>query len=455
MTFTEYMGFFQDKYELICMADEEIDNFCLDVESSWNITNMVLLDEATWPTYTNKCYYDVSYGDWGWFYFENGTCLEPSNDYLQDATDANGFNQLAAWDYYVDRPPTIHDGNYGWTEPLDGITELVWTNMQLNINIIPANNYTASENINMAIAYEIPNAGIRNLKMILIAIVSSINVDECIRNQDNFTMTQFLTWNPYIGSRQISNGDATCVSPPGDLYSPPSATVSANSTYTTKAIPASPTPSGTATNCSDYYLVQDGDECGVICEGNSLKLAESIAMNPSVNANCTNLVVALDYCVATVNGTTPTTSNTTATFVSAPTTTVTGTTSECCEWHTVFSGDTCQLIEAEYGITFEKFIVLNTYVNSTCGNIWPGYAYCVSGIATANNSTSTTAITATSTSPPIPVTTSGTLTTATTSGTITTPAPTQTGMVSGCTTFYEAVSGDGLLRDRHIVRHHV
>ncbi|KAJ5219686.1 hypothetical protein N7468_008890 [Penicillium chermesinum] len=119
MTFTEYMDFFQDKYELICLADEETDDFCLDVEASWNITNMVLLDKATWPTYTNKCYYDVSYGDWEWFYFENGTCLEPFDDYFQDATDANGLNQLAAWDYYVDRPPAINDDNYGWTEPLE------------------------------------------------------------------------------------------------------------------------------------------------------------------------------------------------------------------------------------------------------------------------------------------------------------------------------------------------
>ncbi|KAJ6153687.1 hypothetical protein N7470_006646 [Penicillium chermesinum] len=327
-------------------------------------------------------------------------------------------------------------------------------NCDVDINIIPANNYTAFENVNitidspgpitticpqtitisqnttltcqqMAIAYEIPTAGIRNLNNDLdcnwvndqdvcapmscpIAVVStsssSINVDEYIRNQDNFTMTQFLTWNP---------------------------------------VPASPTPSGTATNCGHYYLVQEGDECGVICEGNSLTLADFIAMNPSINTNCTNLVVGLDYCVATVNGTTPTTSNTTATFVGAPTTTVTGTTSECYEWHIVVSGDTCQLIEAEYGITLEEFIALNTYVNSTCGNIWPDYAYCVSGIATANNSTSTAAITATSTSPPISVTTSGTLTTATASGSITTPTPTQTGMVSGCTTFYKAVSGDG------------
>jgi hypothetical protein len=33
-TFIEYMDHFQDKYKLICLADEDIDEFCLDVESS-------------------------------------------------------------------------------------------------------------------------------------------------------------------------------------------------------------------------------------------------------------------------------------------------------------------------------------------------------------------------------------------------------------------------------------
>ncbi|KAF3386213.1 LysM domain-containing protein, partial [Penicillium rolfsii] len=94
------------------------------------------------------------------------------------------------------------------------------------------------------------------------------------------------------------------------------------------------------------------------------------------------------------------------------------------------------LIEAEYGITFEELIVLNTYVNSTCGNIWPVYAYCVSDNATANSSTSMQQF------PPISVTTSDTLITATNSETIMTPTPSQTALVSGCTTFYEAISGD-------------
>ncbi|KAJ5266518.1 hypothetical protein N7478_009326 [Penicillium angulare] len=97
MTFTEYMDSFQDKYELICLADEDTDDFCLDVEDSWNITNMILLDEATWPTFTNKFYYDVSqYYDWSWYQFENGTCVEPFDDYFQDTTVSNSLNQLAA-----------------------------------------------------------------------------------------------------------------------------------------------------------------------------------------------------------------------------------------------------------------------------------------------------------------------------------------------------------------------
>ncbi|KAJ6032576.1 hypothetical protein N7540_003308 [Penicillium herquei] len=368
----------------------------------------------------------------------------------------------------------------------------------MDIEIIPANNYTAYENINMtialpgpitticpqtitvsqnttmtcqelAIAYNIPTAGIWNLNNDVycnwvtdqdicaplscpITVVSTdasfVNVDDYIYHYANFTMTQFLTWNPYIGSRQIANGDAICVGPPGGLYSPPSAAASVNSstTYTTTAIPASPTPSGTAINCGAYYLVNNNDECGVICEGNSLTLASFIAMNPSINANCTNLVVGMDYCIATVNGsapTTPTTSTTTTSFISAPTATVSGTTSECYKWHTVVSGDTCQIIESEYGITLDVFRALNTYIDSNCDNLWVNYTYCVSGVSARNgNSTSKIPSTLTSTSPAISATTTSATSTSS-AASVTTPTPTQTGMVSGCKTFYEAVSGDG------------
>lgn len=130
-------------------------------------------------------------------------------------------------------------------------------------------------------------------------------------------------------------------------------------------------------------------------------------MNPSIDANCTNLLAGLDYCVALVNGTSianttasaylstaastgiTTTATTTSTFVAAPTQTVTGTTDECYEWYVVESGDSCYSIYSnpDYDLTFEEFRELNTYIDEVCDNLWPDYAYCVSGIAEAPSST--------------------------------------------------------------------
>lgn len=67
----------------------------------------------------------------------------------------------------------------------------------------------------------------------------------------------------------------------------------------------------------------------------------------------------------------------------------------------------------------------------------------MSGIsASGSNNSSMATTTSTSTIPPTSATTT-TMSTSTNSGSVTTPTPTQTGMASGCTTFYEAVSGDG------------
>ncbi|KAJ6030995.1 hypothetical protein N7540_001727 [Penicillium herquei] len=150
-----------------------------------------------------------------------------------------------------------------------------------------------------------------------------------------------------------------------------------------------------------------------------------------MNQNDTNFS---SQSVAPVNGiftatsTTGTaTASTTSSFVTPPAETVSGTTPECYEWYVVQSGDGCDTIESEYGLTEAEFIALNTYIDTACDNLWPGYSYCVSGIPIASITSSTQIVTGTSTA----------------SGTITTPTPTQTGMVSGCTKFYEAQSGDG------------
>ncbi|KAE7996963.1 hypothetical protein FH972_001639 [Carpinus fangiana] len=65
--------------------------------------------------------------------------------------------------------------------------------------------------------------------------------------------------------------------------------------------------------------------------------------------------------------------------VPPPTQTVTvGTTSHCCKWYTVKSGDTCYAIDQANGITLAQFRSWNSYVNADCTNIFPNYAYCVS-----------------------------------------------------------------------------
>lgn len=79
---------------------------------------MVLDDSATWPTHTNKCYIDVSIGSWSYSTDFNGTCTEPFTFSWDNATDTQ-LSQMAALDYYVDRPDPIDDDNYGWYEPLE------------------------------------------------------------------------------------------------------------------------------------------------------------------------------------------------------------------------------------------------------------------------------------------------------------------------------------------------
>ncbi|KAL4880347.1 hypothetical protein BJY04DRAFT_219343 [Aspergillus karnatakaensis] len=180
-TFTDFMSHFRYKHDLICLADDGTGDFCLDVESRWNITAMVLANQATWPTYTNKCYYDISNGHWGYQTDVDGTCLDLFDFSFGNASDEAGATNMAAADYFITKSDPIDDDNYGWYEPLefdeypveiqcsscflkkfnhglentwgdvwDNITAQVWANMQLNCGwenatISPVNDYTVDE----------------------------------------------------------------------------------------------------------------------------------------------------------------------------------------------------------------------------------------------------------------------------------------------------------------------
>ncbi|ETS76495.1 hypothetical protein PFICI_11882 [Pestalotiopsis fici W106-1] len=546
ISYEEIVDLIQYKFGLVCLADESTGEFCSDVEAGWNITEMVLLEEATWPTYTNKCYYTANGGDWLPLVDYDNSCLNPF-DHSVIYTSVDNLVSLGgaktAIEYYKELPDPIDDDNYGWSEPLDfdeypleiqcsscflsrfeygltnqwgdawdEITEQVWANMKLNCDldktISPAINLTGSGIINgsfnyeitpvstscpqnltigatrmtcqeVAVSFGVPLSGILGLNNAIscagvqnqdlcsplscpIGVVNSsvipviydnlVDVAVYVKQFANITMTQFKTWNPYLFSNTLKNGEAVCVGPEGGAYVPPTATAAVPSVYTTTATPSNPTPTGTIDNCGLYYTVQSGDYCDLLCLQFSLTFSDFINMNPSIDSACSNLLLGDDYwnfSVAPVNGTTvpavtttmspsgssssstatmatsQTSTSSTATYATPPAATVSGTTAECEQWYVVQSGDTCSTIDAQYGITLEEFRAWNTYVDSACDNIWPDYAYCVDGPALS--ATSTAAATSTTT----------------TSTGVVTPTPTQAGMVSGCTEFYEAQTGDG------------
>lgn len=287
---------------------------------------------------------------------------------------------------------------------------LLTLNNYLSGNSIPAGSYCAPASCQVAVVNETTSA------------------TNYVDLYDNVTATQFWQWNPHMDSKNLVEGDVVCIGPPGGAYTPVLATPASSTVYTTTATPADPTPSGTVANCGLYYAVAEGDFCNTVALNFSITLDQLYAMNPALFTNCSNLLTGFDYCVATVAVTATTTAAVqTSTTVPAPSATVSGTTSTCYEWYVVESGDSCEKIDTLYGITFDYFRSLNTFVDAACDNIYPGYSYCVNGIAaTPSTATATATTTAAATSTLVPA-----------------PTSTVAGTTDKCYEWYVVQSGDG------------
>ena len=55
---------------------------------------------------------------------------------------------------------------------------------------------------------------------------------------------------------------------------------------------------GVRTNCSTYSTVETGDTCDSVAERFNMTFLRFQALNPSINAQCSNLWLGYDYCVA-------------------------------------------------------------------------------------------------------------------------------------------------------------
>uniref|UniRef100_A0A8H7XIN7 LysM domain-containing protein n=1 Tax=Psilocybe cubensis TaxID=181762 RepID=A0A8H7XIN7_PSICU len=195
--------------------------------------------------------------------------------------------------------------------------------------------------------------------------LSSLSGDLCGKIDDQFgiTLDQLLTWNPEmtLEGTNIQVGLAYCVSGPAS-------TVSSSST----PVP-SPTASGTITvGCTEYYTVVSGDSCPAIESKFSITFAQFQQWNPEVDANCDNIFVGLQYCVAGPAST----STITTSPAASPTASGTITPAQGCKlYYTTVSGDFCFKIETQFNITLAQFLEWNPEINSDCTNLQLGLEY--------------------------------------------------------------------------------
>ncbi|KAI0847482.1 LysM domain-containing protein [Daldinia vernicosa] len=113
-----------------------------------------------------------------------------------------------------------------------------------------------------------------------------------------FTLKDFLSWNPAVGSdcSQLFIGYYVCVGIPGTPTSRPAAT---SKTTTSTATGPTPTQTGVAANCNSYYLVKSSDSCQKIIDnyGNKFTLKQFYIWNPAVGSDCSKLWVGYYVCV--------------------------------------------------------------------------------------------------------------------------------------------------------------
>ncbi|CAN9387616.1 unnamed protein product [Alternaria alternata] len=128
---------------------------------------------------------------------------------------------------------------------------------------------------------------------------------ELMASSNNITIAQLKAWNPIInaGCHNLykMNGTSICISNPGVAYvTPPAMPPLAPST----AVSAAPVPTNAKDEsnrqCGQWYNVESGDYCNLVTMRYAIAMADFVFLNPSINANCTNLLLDISYCVAPV-----------------------------------------------------------------------------------------------------------------------------------------------------------
>ncbi|KAF3389261.1 LysM domain-containing protein [Penicillium rolfsii] len=202
--------------------------------------------------------------------------------------------------------------------------------------------------------------------------VAGDTCDKIAAKYGTFSTADFIAWNPAVGEfcSGLQVGYYYCVGIP-----------STPTTTTTPTGPA-PTQTGIISTCNRYHKAVDGDSCaGIVKQYGTFTLDQFLAWNSAVGADCGGLWLGYYYCIGVpgtaTKPTTTTTTTTTAGCTSAPTPTQPGAVCACKQWHKVVSGNTCDTIQKQYGITAANFNMWNPQVGTNCASLWLGYYVCV------------------------------------------------------------------------------
>lgn len=236
--------------------------------------------------------------------------------------------------------------------------------------------------------------------------------DTCVKIVDKygtFTLMQFLSWNPAVGS------DCTglwanyyyCIGVPGTPTTRPTTATTTRPTSITAPAGPSPTQSGIIKTCNKWHKAVSGESCHVIAtKYKTFTVEQFIKWNPAVKADCSALWVGYYYCIGKIadprtyasdldrlialpsgipgtptkppaTTTKPPPKPTGCTSPGLPTPTQPGALCQCKKWHKVASGNDCDKIVKKYNIKADNSHKWNPQVGRDCQTLWAGYYVCV------------------------------------------------------------------------------
>ncbi|SMR60144.1 unnamed protein product [Zymoseptoria tritici ST99CH_3D1] len=134
--------------------------------------------------------------------------------------------------------------------------------------------------------------------------------ESVVSQHTSLSVPQFLAWNPNFNSLCGNSfnfiGYSVCISPPGGFrtYSYPTTPTPTNTTqpgYASTAATVPPNARDNSTrNCGSWHTIVKGDTCATLSLSNSISLSDLQFLNPTLDQNCTTLVLDLAYCVRPV-----------------------------------------------------------------------------------------------------------------------------------------------------------